>query len=115
MTGIFKFGSICSLVCGNLRAVSVLHNRMLNKVMSAPINLYFDITPIGQIMNRFSKDLNVMDASIVFAISGLFGCVFNAMASIIVAVYVVPYIIVALALMMLIGVIIFRYCLEGYN
>jgi len=49
------------LIIGNLRAVSILHNKMLNKVLSAPINLFYDVTPIGKILNRFSKDLNVID------------------------------------------------------
>lgn len=31
---------------------------MLSKVMCAPVNLYYDITPIGRILNKFSKDLN---------------------------------------------------------
>jgi hypothetical protein len=30
---------------------------MLSKVFNAPINLYFDVTPIGRILNKFSKDL----------------------------------------------------------
>ena len=29
-----------------------LHNRVMKAVLSAPINLYFDITPIGRILNR---------------------------------------------------------------
>ncbi len=31
---------------------------MLSKVFNAPINLYFDVTPIGRILNKFSKDLS---------------------------------------------------------
>jgi hypothetical protein len=34
---------------------------MLAKVLRAPINLFYDVTPIGKILNRFSKDLQVMD------------------------------------------------------
>jgi hypothetical protein len=26
--------------------------------MGAPVNLYYDVTPIGRILNKFSKDLN---------------------------------------------------------
>jgi len=26
--------------------------------MAAPVNLYYDVTPIGRILNKFSKDLN---------------------------------------------------------
>lgn len=30
---------------------------MIEKVLNAPVNLYFDITPSGRFLNRFSKDL----------------------------------------------------------
>lgn len=29
--------------------------------MAAPINLYFDVTPIGSIQTRFGKDLNAVE------------------------------------------------------
>lgn len=34
---------------------------MIKKVLNAPINLYFDITPIGRILNKFSKDLSAVE------------------------------------------------------
>lgn len=40
------------------RATKKLHKDMLSKVFNAPINLYFDVTPIGRILNKFSKDLS---------------------------------------------------------
>jgi len=43
----FVFMRVLILICGNLRAIKILHNTMLHKVLSAPINLYFDVTPIG--------------------------------------------------------------------
>lgn len=39
------------------------HNEMLQNVIDAPINLYHDITPFGQIMNKFTIDL---DKSVLF-------------------------------------------------
>jgi ABC-type multidrug transport system fused ATPase/permease subunit len=38
-----------------------LHKEMIKKVMNAPINLYFDVTPVGRILNRFTKDLSVAE------------------------------------------------------
>jgi ABC-type multidrug transport system fused ATPase/permease subunit len=43
------------------RAAKILHSQMINKLMKAPINLYFDVTPIGRILNKFSKDLNAIE------------------------------------------------------
>ena len=34
------------------------HNRMLDNIINAPINLYHDITPFGQIMNKLTMDLD---------------------------------------------------------
>ena len=34
------------------------HNQILNNVIDAPINLYHDVTPFGQIMNKFTMDLD---------------------------------------------------------
>jgi len=36
-----------------------VHNEVLTRVMDAPVNLFFDITPIGLIINRIRGDLNV--------------------------------------------------------
>ena len=34
---------------------------MIKNVLNAPVNLYFDVTPIGRILNKFSKDLSILD------------------------------------------------------
>jgi ATP-binding cassette, subfamily C (CFTR/MRP), member 1 len=39
-----------------------LHQILLQAVLRAPINTYFDVTPVGRILNRFSKDLDSMDS-----------------------------------------------------
>lgn len=31
---------------------------MISQVVKAPVNTYFEVTPIGSILNKFSKDLN---------------------------------------------------------
>ena len=47
-----------------------LHNIMIAYVFRAPINLFFDVTPIGKILNRFSKDLSVIDEQIYYNLGG---------------------------------------------
>jgi len=37
-----------------------MHKKMIQRVMNAPINLFFDVTPVGTIVNRFSN-LDVLD------------------------------------------------------
>lgn len=39
-----------------------LHDDLFRRVLQAPVNNYFDITPVGRILNRFSNDLDQMDS-----------------------------------------------------
>ncbi|CAG8734590.1 40836_t:CDS:10 [Gigaspora margarita] len=53
----------CRTYCifhGSLTASKELHNILLNKILSTTIRFY-DTTPIGRIINRFSKDLEIID------------------------------------------------------
>jgi len=40
-----------------LKASTTLHDQMCEKLMSTPMR-FFDVTPSGQILNRFSKDID---------------------------------------------------------
>ncbi|XP_077355333.1 ATP-binding cassette sub-family C member 9 isoform X2 [Festucalex cinctus] len=46
-----------------LSAATNLHHNLLNKIIHAPLR-FFDITPLGQILNRFSADTNIIDQHI---------------------------------------------------
>ena len=41
-----------------------VHLSLFAKVMSAPINLFFDITPVGKVFQRFSEDLHVFNGEV---------------------------------------------------
>ncbi|GBB94776.1 hypothetical protein RclHR1_02410022 [Rhizophagus clarus] len=59
---IVLIGSLRSyyMFVGSLAASRKLHEAILEKVMKAKIR-FFDTTPIGRILNRFSKDMEVVD------------------------------------------------------
>ena len=44
-----------------VRSSRYMQQDLLGAVLAAPINTYFDVTPVGRILNRFSKDLDNMD------------------------------------------------------
>jgi len=46
-----------------LKASRTLHNNMLSRIMKAPMS-FFDTTPIGRIVNRFSSDVQILDQSL---------------------------------------------------
>lgn len=49
---------------------SVLHNQILTRITRSAVS-FFDKTPIGTILNRFSSDLGILDKSIWFSASFL--------------------------------------------
>ena len=48
-------------VCFSLSTGLKLFKDMLTRVCHAPVNLYFDVTPTGIILNRFSNDLQMTE------------------------------------------------------
>ncbi|XP_058479502.1 ATP-binding cassette sub-family C member 9 [Solea solea] len=53
-----------------LSTATNLHHNLLNKIIHAPIR-FFDITPLGQILNRFSADTNIIDQHIPSTLESL--------------------------------------------
>ncbi|GAB9476483.1 Abc transporter c family member 2, partial [Globisporangium polare] len=47
-----------------IRSAKHIHDELFRRVLQAPVNLYFDITPVGRILNRFSNDLDQLDANL---------------------------------------------------
>lgn len=60
-----------------LSASLYMHSRLLQRVLGAPVS-FFDTTPIGRIINRFSSDLSTIDEMVPQTISqftnSFFGC-----------------------------------------
>ena len=50
------------------KAAKKLHAEMINRIIQAPINLYYDVTPIGKSLNKFSKDLNGLELYLGYGI-----------------------------------------------
>lgn len=40
-----------------------IHENLLENVMHLP-SVFFDVTPVGRILQRFSKDVDVVDATL---------------------------------------------------
>lgn len=52
-------GWLC-IVTGNLTAATNLHGNVLHQMLHSPMS-FFDTTPLGRILNRFSKDIDILD------------------------------------------------------
>lgn len=64
--------SLC-LAEGSLRASSVLHTYLLRNVLSSVMQ-FFDTTPQGRLISRFSKDVDILDNTIPFCIKSWLLC-----------------------------------------
>ncbi|KAH8100998.1 P-loop containing nucleoside triphosphate hydrolase protein [Cristinia sonorae] len=73
----------------SLQASRTLFNSMLSKLAGAPTRFY-DITPIGRILNRFTTDLNCIDYALLNSVRAAMSGVLNFIASIGVIIWVVP-------------------------
>ncbi|KAJ3135967.1 hypothetical protein HK100_002155 [Physocladia obscura] len=52
------------IAVGGTRAASNLHKQALNRIIHAPIR-FFDTNPLGRVLNRFSKDQDVIDNTLI--------------------------------------------------
>merc|ERR1719450_670213 len=77
-----------------LRSGRMLHGLAIRKVTAAPM-AYFDTTPLGRILNRFSGDLQKVDVQLGPAVASLGDFVFSLVGNIVINVLVSPYILVA--------------------
>ena len=70
LSGVLFFGSLLIktffYVRLTLKASSQMHDKVFYKVMRAPMS-FFDTTPNGRIVNRFSKDLDEVDSQLPFS------------------------------------------------
>ncbi|KAH8929539.1 hypothetical protein BT69DRAFT_1307047 [Atractiella rhizophila] len=89
------FVASASLYCwASVRAARKMHDSMFQSIMRAPM-AFFETTPIGTILNRFSRDVQVVDEILSRVISGLVRTFANAFAVIAVIGYSVPIFLIA--------------------
>ncbi|XP_030171437.1 multidrug resistance-associated protein 7 isoform X3 [Lynx canadensis] len=66
--------SLCTLLravlfaAGTIRAAATLHHRLLRRVLMAPVT-FFESTPAGRVLNRFSSDVACADDSLPFMLN----------------------------------------------
>lgn len=61
------------------RAARYLHELLLSHVLKAPLQ-FFEVTPVGRILSRFSKDMDILDTSLPSQISDLMWCIFEVIS-----------------------------------
>ncbi|XP_051239634.1 ATP-binding cassette sub-family C member 10 [Dicentrarchus labrax] len=84
---LFAYGAIC--------AATAIHNRLLDRVLKATVT-FFDTTPMGRVLNRFSSDLYSVDDSLPFILNILLATMFNLLGMLVVISYGLPWVLVPL-------------------
>ncbi|NXY03430.1 MRP7 protein, partial [Pteruthius melanotis] len=76
---------------GALRAAAVIHNRLLQRVLKATVT-FFDTTPTGRILNRFSSDLYCVDDSLPFILNIFLANIYGLLGMLVIMTYGLPWI-----------------------
>ncbi|KAL4216728.1 hypothetical protein ACF0H5_024451 [Mactra antiquata] len=108
--GIMAFISFYLALTRMVQASSKLHRRMLYNVLHSPMS-FFDTTPIGRIMNRFSSDIDIMDNKLPESFKLWQMMIFQTVAVVAVVTISTPIFIAALAPIIVFYVFFVRFYL----
>uniref|UniRef100_A0A1B6EGY9 ABC-type glutathione-S-conjugate transporter n=1 Tax=Clastoptera arizonana TaxID=38151 RepID=A0A1B6EGY9_9HEMI len=92
-----------TLYLGLLSAARLLHYAVLINILRTPME-FFDVTPVGRILNRFSKDVEAVDQTLPDVIRGWLSCFMSVVATMVVISSITP---IFLVVIIPIGIIYF--------
>ncbi|XP_037372213.1 ATP-binding cassette sub-family C member 12 isoform X7 [Talpa occidentalis] len=79
-----------------LKASSSLHDQVFDKILKSPMS-FFDTTPTGRLMNRFSKDMDELDVRLPFHAENFLQQFFMVVFILLILAAVFPAILIVLA------------------
>ncbi|GAA6102451.1 ATP-binding cassette sub-family C member 10 isoform X1 [Tachysurus ichikawai] len=80
---------------GAIQAATVIHRRLLDSVLKATVT-FFDTTPLGRVLNRFSSDIYSIDDSLPFVLNILLANAFGLLGMLVVMSYGLPWVLLPL-------------------
>ncbi|XP_022900245.2 multidrug resistance-associated protein 1 isoform X2 [Onthophagus taurus] len=83
--------SSLALFLGTVEGARNMHNYILRNVMRAPCPSFFDVTPLGRVLNRFSKDIEILDNELPMTWRGWTTCLFSVIATLFVISFTTPW------------------------
>uniref|UniRef100_A0A4W6BM49 ATP-binding cassette, sub-family C (CFTR/MRP), member 3 n=1 Tax=Lates calcarifer TaxID=8187 RepID=A0A4W6BM49_LATCA len=103
-----KVYSLLSSAMGNIGAARKLHYNLLTNKLHTPQS-FFDTTPIGRVINRFSKDIYVIDEALPATVLMFLGTFFVSLSTMIVIISSTPIFAVVIAPLAFIYVFVQRF------
>uniref|UniRef100_A0A4W6FYM0 Multidrug resistance-associated protein 4 n=1 Tax=Lates calcarifer TaxID=8187 RepID=A0A4W6FYM0_LATCA len=107
------FGFLRSLLFFNILVSSAqtLHNSMFNAILRTPVH-FFDINPIGRILNRFSKDIGYLDSLLPWTFVDFIQVFLQVIGVIAVAAIIIPWILIPVVPLLAVFLFLRRYFLQ---
>ncbi|KAG0301522.1 hypothetical protein BGZ98_008272, partial [Dissophora globulifera] len=89
---------------GSIDASRSIHRRLLSQILNSPVR-FFDTTPLGRIMNRFTKDIETVDQEVAPIASNLMFDLLGTLTVVMVITYITPQFLFAAFLISILFVI----------
>uniref|UniRef100_A0A8C9WK74 Cystic fibrosis transmembrane conductance regulator n=1 Tax=Scleropages formosus TaxID=113540 RepID=A0A8C9WK74_SCLFO len=107
------FGFLRSLLFFNVlvNSAQTLHNRMFTSILRTPVR-FFDINPVGRILNRFSKDIGQLDSMLPWTFVDFIQVFLQILGVIAVAASVIPWILIPVIPLLIVFLVLRRYFLQ---
>ncbi|XP_014108087.1 PREDICTED: multidrug resistance-associated protein 1-like isoform X1 [Pseudopodoces humilis] len=90
-----RFACTAAVLLGGVLASHQVFLQLLSNVMRSPM-LFFEQTPIGHLLNRFSKDMDAVDSVIPDKLKSVLGFLFNLLEIYLVIVVATPWAVMAI-------------------
>jgi ABC-type multidrug transport system fused ATPase/permease subunit len=97
---------------GSLAASRRVHERLIQKVTHAKFR-FFDQTPLGQLMNRFSKDIEAVDQEVAPVAIGVIHCFASIVTIVILISIITPAFLIAASIISVLYFLIGRFYINS--
>ncbi|XP_044142673.1 multidrug resistance-associated protein 1-like [Bufo gargarizans] len=108
LQGIFVCYGAYVITRGTICSSRLLHNQMLDNILHLPLQ-FFETTPMGQVLNRFTKDIYVIDERFHYYLRTWLNCMLDVLGTILVIVFATPLFSIAIVPFGFLYLLIQRY------
>ncbi|KAF1388604.1 hypothetical protein PFLUV_G00092020 [Perca fluviatilis] len=88
--GIAMFGTTLAIALGGIVASRQLHADLLHSVLHSPVS-FFEVTPSGNLLNRFSREMDAIDCMIPDGLKMMLGYLFKLLEVCIILLLATPF------------------------
>uniref|UniRef100_A0A673AZT1 ATP-binding cassette, sub-family C (CFTR/MRP), member 6b, tandem duplicate 1 n=1 Tax=Sphaeramia orbicularis TaxID=375764 RepID=A0A673AZT1_9TELE len=90
VSGLSMFGTTLAVSLGGILASRYLHADLLQNVLHSPMS-FFEVTPSGNLLNRFSKEIDAIDCMIPDGLKMMLGYLFKLLEVCIIVLLATPF------------------------